>query len=207
MTVDLPGYNSFTIPVPEEFKEVFSHFYYAQNKTPEVVRKTLLPSYQTILLFSFGAKGEIISKNIKIEVDKCLIIGPIKQAFDYTLPVGSEILVANFKGDAFYRFFGSVILLGLPVNPDELVDENCFTNLWHELKNMNEVGERVHIILEFCKPYLRKRNTISAHLTNFKDETRSAIRSIAKEVCQSERNVQLSHKKYLGYSAKEINRY
>lgn len=200
---------NFRISVPTAFEDVFSYFYFAENNTDKPITKTLFPSYQTILIFSFGSKVSFTSRqNTKIEADKCLVLGPIKQAFEYSLPAGSEILVANFKADAFYRFFGKVLLSDrLSFHPDELLDENCFTNLWYQLKEMPSASEKVDFILEFCKPYLRNWNTTSELLSAFEDETLNPIKVIAHEIHQSERSVQLNHKKIFRYSAKEINRY
>jgi hypothetical protein len=202
-------YNSFRIAVPAEFEPVFSHFYFAENQTNQPLTKTLLPNYQTILLFCFGNKASLTTKqNTSIEVEKCLVLGPIKQAFKYTLPANSSILTANFKDDAFYRFFGtSTVSDQLPVNPDKLLTENCFTNLWHQLQKINSATEQVNYILEFCRPYLRTRDSITALLSNFKDNTLNPIKSIAQEANQSERNIQIKQKEQFGYSAKEINRY
>ncbi|MHA4811107.1 helix-turn-helix domain-containing protein [Flavitalea flava] len=209
MTENEQGYTSLRIAVPTEFETVFSHFYIAENKSTQSLTKILLPAYQTILIFCFGNNASLTTKqNTKIEVEKCLVLGPIKQAFEYTLPVNTGILVANFKDDAFYRFFGTAIIAEhLPINPDVLLAENCFTNLWHQLKNINSTNERVSHILEFCKPYLRNQDNTTSLLSNFKDETRNPIKSIAEKTNQSERNIQLKQKEQFGYSAKEINRY
>lgn len=203
------AYNNFRIPVPPEFEEVFTHFYFAENNTGQPLNKTLLPSYQIILIFNFGPKASLTSKqNTKIKVDKCLVLGPIKYAFDYTLPVNAQILVANFEADAFYRFFGTAFLSEhLPIHPDDLLDENCFTNLWQQLKGIDNVAEKVAYILDFCKPYLKARSTTSELLANFRDNTFNVIKTVAGKTRQSERNVQLKQKKHFGYSAKEINRY
>ncbi len=89
------------------------------------------------------------------------------------------------------------------------MEENCFTNLWYELKKISSAFERVNFILEFCKPYLQSRNTAFEPLANFnvRDNILNPIKAVAAETHKSERNIQLNHKKYLGYSAKEINRY
>lgn len=209
MVTENSNYSNSRIPVPTAFEAVFSHFYFAQNKTTETITKTLLPSFQTILIFNFGAKALLHSKNkTEIEIEKCLVLGPIKQAFDYSLPPNSEILIANFKDDAFYRFFGNANVDGhLPINSDDLLNENCFTDLWAELHKINDTNQQVNYILEFCKPYLKQRNLIAEKLTDFKDETLNAIKAIAYQQQQTERNIQLNHKKHLGYSAKEISRY
>lgn len=202
-------YLSFRIPVPDAFEDLFSHFYVAENKSDETLTKTLLPSFQTILIFNFGASVSLITQHkTRVSVDKCLILGPIKQAFDYSLSPNSEMLVANFKNDAFYRFFGQAnVAEGLPINPDDLLVENCFTALWQELKLMKNATERVNYILEFCKPYLKEQNSTTKLLTHLKDQTLNPIKLVAEENNQSERAIQLHHKKHFGYSAKEINRY
>lgn len=202
-------YNNFRIAVPTDYEDVFSHFYFAENLSDKTVIKTLFPSYQTILIFNFGTKALLHSKqNTQIEIDKCLVLGTIKRAFDYSLPPQSKILVANFKDDAFYRFFGNALLAeNLPINPDELLNENCFTALWYELGKISNVNQQVNYILGFCKPYLRQRNTIAEQLTNFKEQSLNPIKAIASDNNQSERNIQINYKKHFGYSAKEINRY
>jgi AraC-like DNA-binding protein len=197
------------IPVPDEFQEVFSHFYFAENYSAATITKTLIPSYQTIMIFSFGLNAYIHSDAIeKIEVDKCIVVGPIKKAFDYSLPPANRILVANFKDDAFYRFFGAAAIAEhLPIDPNSLLEENCFTALWHKLDELNDKEKQVHYILEFCRPYLRARNTIAEQLIDLKDTSYNAIKKVAAYENQSERTMQLNHKKHLGYSAKEISRY
>ena len=202
-------YNNFRIAVPTEYKNVFSHFYFAENQSNETITKTLLPSYQTILIFNFGTKALLNSEqNTQIEIDKCIILGTIRKAFDYLLPPQSKILVANFENDAFYRFFGNVSLAkNLPINPDELLNENCFTSLWYELNKIDNVDSQVNYILEFCKPYLQPRDKIAEQLINFTEQSLNPIKAIASDNNQTARNIQIKQKQYFGYSAKEINRY
>lgn len=200
--------NNYRIAVPSAFKTVFSHFYFAENKTEYPITKTLLPSFQTILVFNFGTKSVLKSnQNTILEVEKCIVLGPIKQAFEYTLQPNSEILVANFKEDAFYRFFGNALFDTLPIHPDALIQENCFSLLWEELKKIPDTTERVGYILDFCKPYLREQSEITTLLNDFKEENLNPIKAIASKVNQTERNIQLNQKKVFGYSIKEVNRY
>lgn len=200
--------NNYRIAVPSAFETVFSHFYFAENKTDFPVTKTLLPSFQTILVFNFGTKSTLKSQqNTILEIEKCIVLGPIKQAFEYTLQPNSEILVANFKEDAFYRFFGNALFDALPIHPDTLIQENCFSLLWEELQNITDVPERVAYILDFCKPYLREQNEITTLLTSFKEENLNPIKAIASKINQTERNIQLNQKKVFGYTIKEVNRY
>jgi len=203
------AYSGFRISVPTEFETVFSHFYFAENTTSSLLVKNILPTYQTILIFCFGENASLKTKQgTKILVEKCLVLGPVKYAFEYTLPVDTSILVANFKDDAFYRFFGtSVIPDHFAINPDKLLPENCFTNLWYQVEKISSTTERVNCILEFCKPYLREQDSTATLLSNFRDELLNPIKSIAQETNQSERNIQIRQKEQFGYSSKEINRY
>lgn len=63
MTQHVETYEDFRIAVPTDYENVFSHFYFAQNRTKQTITKTLLPSYQTMLIFSFGEKALLKSKN------------------------------------------------------------------------------------------------------------------------------------------------
>lgn len=62
MKTDGQDYNNYRITAPSEFEEVFSHFYYAENNTEKPITKTLFPSYQTILVFSFGSKISLTTR-------------------------------------------------------------------------------------------------------------------------------------------------
>ena len=202
-------YISKRIDVPESFAEVFTYFYYAKNNGLKAVHKTLLPSFQTIMVFNFG-KESCISANdqITLEVPNCLVLGPIKQPFQYMLPAGTEILVGNFKGDAFYRFFGmSLATLPSPQHPDELISDNCFTALHHALTRIVSPEEKVNFILSFCQPYLKESDKIFEAIAASNDTAFNTVKVAAEQTNLSERAIQLHHKKYLGYSAKEISRY
>lgn len=210
MRTDKQHITSNRIDVPSEFQSVFSHFYSAQNNTNQAITKTLLPNFQTIMVFSFGATIHFNTvNNAQINLEKCIVLGPIKQPFDYTLSPGAEMLVANFKDDAFYRFFSQVIISDLlPINPDALLNQNCFTNLWHLIKN-ETTNNRINLILDFCKPYLKSSETAFENFQKHKDNYTvfNPIKIIAQETNQSERTIQLNHKKYFGYTAKEKSRY
>lgn len=207
--MNLKGYTDYRIAIPLAFQEVFSHFYFAENKSGQTVSKTLLPSYQTVLIFNFGPAALLHSQdNAQISLNKCIVLGPIKRAFDYSLPDQAEILVVSFKDDAFYRFFGNAsIAENLPMDPDEVLNLDCFVGLWAELNAVKDNNLRSVRILSFCEPYLLHRNKIAEQLANFKNHRQSAIKVVAGENNQTERNTQLNHKKHFGYSEKEFNRY
>lgn len=205
-----PEYHQLRISVPPEFENVFSHFYFAENTSEQAVTKTLLPTYQTILLFCFGENASMMTKEkTKLSVDKCIVFGPIRQAFDYTLPSKTSILVANFKDDAFYRFFGKAAIenQSITVHPDNLLKENCFTTLWQALSQLHSTQEQVDHIFAFCRLYLQDQSFTSKLLSNFNDKNLNPVKTVAEQIGQSERNIQLKHKELFGYSSKEITRY
>jgi len=202
-------YINYRIPIPEGYKKVFTHFYFAKNNTSETITKKLIPSYQTILIFSFGENPYFKSKqNPYLEVNKYLMLGPIKHIIEYSLPPNAEMLLVNFKDDAFFRFFGNATIAEhAPMVPDELVNEDSFMTLWHELNNITDIHARVNQILKFSIPYFENQSKIAEQIVNFNDQTLNAIKSIASQNNQTERNIQLNHQKHFGYSAKEYNRY
>lgn len=202
-------YSDYQIGVPPEFEAVFSHFYFAVNRSGSTVVKKLMPSYQTIMVFSFGVPVRFTTKQgNSAEVDKCLLLGPLKHAFDYALPSGAEILVVNFRDDAFFRFFGDAALPGnRPFHPDRLVSDNCFTAVWEDLNQIDGADKRVDYLLSFCEPYLGGRDRIATELAGFDKNGLSPVKEVSERNNLSERAVQMSHKKHFGYSAKEIGRY
>ncbi|MDR6967636.1 AraC-like DNA-binding protein [Flavobacterium arsenatis] len=202
-------YINYRVAIPEGYEDVFTHFYYAKNETSATITKKLIPSYQTILIFSFGAKPYFTSKqNPYLEVDKYLMLGPMKHIIEYSLPPNAEMLLVNFKDDAFFRFFGNATIAeDVPIVPNESVKEDSFMLLWNELNSLNNVQARVDQILKFSVPYFGNQTKIAEQIINFKDQSLNPIKSIASENNQTERNTQLNHQKHFGYSAKEYNRY
>lgn len=76
-------YNEYRISVPKEFENIFTHFYFAENTSESSFTKTLLPTYQTILLFCFEENATMSTREKTIiSVDKCMVFGPVRQAFE-----------------------------------------------------------------------------------------------------------------------------
>lgn len=109
-------YQNFRVQVPENYKEVFTHFYYAKNATQNDISQTLVPSFQTMLVFSLGPKDSIIIKtNPVLILNQCIILGPLKKATKYILKRGAEVLVANFTEKASSRFLKNNLFLEDPL--------------------------------------------------------------------------------------------
>ncbi|OMP75544.1 MULTISPECIES: AraC family transcriptional regulator [unclassified Chitinophaga] len=198
-------YISMRIAVPPTWEQVFSHFYYAANLSRVPVEKHLLPAFQSIMAFNFGPPVPLEYGNEQfLPIEKTLVLGPVKKSMKYTMPAGSRILVANFKDDAFYRFFGKPLQHYL-TDPDKLIQTHCFADLWQELNGIEDPALQVEKLLDFSGLYLCERDPAAANIieNGFNDNPKQ----IAEKTAQSERTVQLNYKKYLGFSSKEVNRY
>ena len=208
-TDDKNGLTQFRIAVNEEFSTVFSHFYVAENYSEQAVTRTLLPSYQTLLAFNFGTAIRLLPPNeASVVSGNVLAIGPVKQAFNYTMPQNSKLLVVNLKNDAFFRFFGTAeVAERFAVNPDELIGIPCFSLLWQTLNLLPDVNQQINHILAFCRPYLKGSSVIASQLSEFNNDNFDPIKSIALKHRLTERHIQLQHQKHLGYSAKAHHRY
>lgn len=201
------AYKGYRIAVPVEFEEVFSIFYYAENKSGKPVTQTLLPSFQSVMLFSFGTSISLRTKqNEEIIMSNCMIAAPLKQAVDYTLPAGAEMLTVTFKNDAFFRFFGSA-LLDSHIHPDDLLNDDCFSTLWAELNEIDTVDGKITHILNFCRPFLQGRHPITEQIIALGNNVVSPVKEISNKKQLSERSVQMKLKEHLGYSSREMGRY
>jgi AraC-like DNA-binding protein len=201
------AYNNYRIEVPAAFEELFSYFYFAENKSDDAITRTLMPSFQTIMVFSFGTAVSFLTREQdEVTISKCLVVGPIKQAISYTLPAGAEILVVNFKDDAFFRFFGTAVVTA-HLHPDDLLNADCFTTLWTELRKISTVSGKVDHILDFCRPYIRNSHPVTAQIIALGDSGISPVKEISDRENLSERSVQMNLKKHFGYSFREISRY
>lgn len=215
---DHAGYESRVIPAPAGWEAVVSHFYYAANTGTTGITKTLLPTFQTILAFSFGPE---ILVNISAEggpprsftTGRSMVIGPVKKALEYTLAPGSEMLVVNFKWDTFYRLFGSSLqgAGNYLQDPDQLLNSHCFSSLWEELKKESDLNVRIDKLLDMAAAYLDARDEAAGHIVNSAARTDTdllnPVKVIAAQSGRNERTVQLHYRKYLGYSSKEMARY
>ncbi|GAO45466.1 helix-turn-helix domain-containing protein [Flavihumibacter petaseus] len=203
------GYYGYRVGVPEVVEGIFSHFYFGGNASQEIIYQTLLPSFQTIMVFSFGSPASFLTEaGESLPVEKCVVAGPIRQALRYQLPPGARIIVVNFKDDAFFRFFGTAVITQHTVaDPDALLESNCFADLWQELCTISTDAGIIDRLVAFCQPYLRERSGIAGQLATFDNPELGAIKTIAGQNNLSERAIQLQHKKHFGYSAKAISRY
>jgi AraC-like DNA-binding protein len=203
------NFHSYRVEVPEKYSEVLTHFYIARNNGDTVVTRKLIPSFLAILVFSFGTPLELIGEDLpEHHARNCFVLGPIKKQLHYVAQPGCELLVVNFKDDAFYRYFGDVLQeMPLAEHPDTFLHTNCFEQLWERLSKMNATAERIQALLQFCESYIKERSPIAAQLAGFSDETQSEVKAVAAEMNVSERTVQKEYKKQFGYTSKEKQRH
>jgi hypothetical protein len=193
----------YRIKVPAEFDEVFSHFYYVENISGKDITKTLMPSFQTTVIFNFGSPIIFITKeNEELEIPNCLIAGPIKHAITYTLTPGAKMLAADLKHDAFFRFFCTSMLED-HLHPNDLVNDDSFTILWNELNLIESAEDKVEHILSFSRPFLQGHHPLAEKIIAVANNGLCPIKEVSYTEQISERSVQMKLKDHFGYSARE----
>ncbi|GAB3350769.1 hypothetical protein GCM10027566_08480 [Arachidicoccus ginsenosidivorans] len=201
------SYEEQHIPVPSAYADLYAHFYFASCAGKKPVTRTLVPTYEPIIVFVFGQGVYLPHQQLTIG-PTCFFLGTIKKAFTYALLPHTEFLAVSLKEDGFYRFFGfSPPAANTPLDPDALVAEDCFGQLYTTLSRLKTAKLRVQALLEYCKPYPVDRSPKVSHLIEAHNGHLSPIKQIAATTGQTVRTIQLQHKKYFGYSASERFRY
>jgi hypothetical protein len=167
------------IAIPREFEDIFTHFYYALNDTGNPVTQKLLPTFQTILVFSLGGKITLNAKQT-IEINKVIILSTVKKLLEYTLFPRAEMMVVNFNLDGFYRFFGSGLKSDAEflIQPDDLFEEDCFTDLWRKLKPLSSVDERPFAAGQIIAQ--READAFCSPIKVIASENRQSVRTLTK---------------------------
>ena len=201
---EIQGYYGSRFDVPSEWASVFSHFYYAVNSGKTPLSRTLLPDMRSLLVFSFN---DPITVNGKA-VNETLVTAPLKKDIEYTMAPGCAMLVASFKDDAAYRFFGRQIPHDtLFMNPDEILGTICFAILHEQLLLLATPEEKINYLLNYSKAFLIESEFVSQTITQSISPKFNPVKVIAQQQNISERSVQLHYKKYFGYSAKELAKF
>ena len=184
------------------------------------VVRTLLPTFQVIVLFNLGTPAELwpaAPAEALVPVHEpvgCILLGPLKSAWHYRLRAGARVLVVNFTLAGFYRLFKVPVnkLDGGPLDPDTVLPGGCFAALWARLAALTQPAQLLAVLTEFCLPYLRAPETDQAALVEqlgllAHSPHLNPLRVLAVASHRSERTVQLRFQKYLGFSAKEAARF
>src|SRR5690606_13136200 len=73
-------YKSYRIDAPAAYSDVVTHFYIARNDSNADLTRNLIPSFQAILVFNFGARATMTWEGqSEIYSGNCLLFGPVKK--------------------------------------------------------------------------------------------------------------------------------
>ena len=198
--------------------EAIRHFYCVQTPSDfERIDQHLSPNLEMMLVFNFGPPvrtsfGNEAYKEQKL--DRIGVIGPLRKLLNYEVLPNTDIIVAVFNTDGFYRLFqlpmhemsGEKIM-----NPDDLASNTCFSELWEALRNRTSLDERLELLKDYAEAFLHEPDFETVALTNgipyLHNPLIQPVRAMAIDSDVSERTIQMRFKKYLGYSTKELLRF
>lgn len=198
--------------------EVISHFYHFRrliNAAPEL--RQLSPNFEMLLVFNFGEPIRISFNNAPFDnllINRTAVIGPLRKMLNYELLPGANAIVANFTLNGFYRLFkvplhemaGEEIL-----NPDVLIDNTCFSELWGKVNLLATVTEQVQVLSNYATRFIQDNEAGSKPLLDsisyFYNPALQPVKAISSDTKLTERTIQLRFQKYVGYSPKELLRF
>ncbi|WP_460636974.1 DUF6597 domain-containing transcriptional factor [Larkinella harenae] len=207
--------NSQLIDADERLATVFSHYYCVQLAPDEQpVTLHLMPNYEMLLAFNFGPDIPISLGDAEFVVRQTAVLGPLQKRLIYELPAGADLIVVNFTLDGFYRLLGismQQLKTGDLYDPDVLLNNTCFRELWQQLAALPAVGDRILLLNEYALTFVAPSNTVSESLLEslpyFRDSAVDPIKVLAQTQRVSPRSIQLRFQSHLGYSAKELTRF
>ena len=203
------------IDADERLSAVFSHFYCVQlNQDDPALRQQLMPNYEMLLVFNFGPGASILLGDATYHIGQTAVIGPLQKTLTYTLPSGAAIIVVNFTLNGFYRLLGvsmQQLKMGDVYNPDVLLNNSSFRDLWNQLASMPTLQERLQVISNYVLTFAASSDVAAQSLLEtipyFNESTTDPVKAVAQTNQVSPRSVQQHFQTYLGYSAKELVRF
>ena len=198
--------------------EVLRHFYAIQTP-PEAETQVqhLSPHYEMMLLFNFGPPVQFSFNKEAFDgrqLRQTAVMGPLRKMLNYELKPGSDVIVAVFTLNGFYRLFqvpvqqlGEEALL----DPDLLLNNGNFNGLWETLKETPSLPERIQLLSEYTAAFVQQSDQESLPLLDtipyFHNPTVNPAKAVAIDHQLSDRTVQMRFQKYLGFSPKEMIRF
>ena len=182
------------------------------------VVRTLLPTFQVVLLINLGPTTEIWHNDGALvqvrQLNGIAVTAPLKRAFQYRLPGGSRVLAVNFTLEGFFRLFQVPVerLTDHFTDPDELLPHRPFAQLWQQLCLLQNPAELVQALIDFSLPYLKALEKPQAELMAqlpllAGSRHLNPLKVMASATKVSERTLQLRFRKYFGFSVKEVSRF
>jgi AraC-like DNA-binding protein len=197
---------------------VLRHFYAIGNPPGAQTQvQHLAPHYDLMLVLNFGPPvrlsfgGEAFDDR---EVRQTAVVGPLRKLLNYELKPGSDLIVATFVLDGFYRLFGvspPELPGGALLDPESLPSGAGFGALWDTLRQMHSLPDRIGFLHAYLAALVQGSDAASLPLLDaipyFRDPGVNPARAVAIDHQLSDRTVQMRFEKYVGFSPKEMVRF
>jgi len=206
------------IEMTGELAEVVKHLYSINTADDfQTISQHLSPSLEIILVFNLGAPvrisfGDQVFEEKKIE--KLGVIGPLKKMLNYEVLPGTDIIVAAFNPNGFYRLFQiplDQMQNEVVYDPDELLGISGFTELWQMLKTLPNRQSQADLLIEYGNTFIKEADVESQPLLEGVQDLQNTFyqpsKAIAVDTDLSTRTIQMRFQKYLGFSTKELTRF
>lgn len=200
----------------DRLTEVIRHVYCVQRaaEAPDTVSKQLVPNGEMLLAFTFGPALSITLGGASYTIHQTVAIGPLQKVLHYSLPPGADLMVVIFSFNGFRRLIGKSMheLEGLNVfDPDLLLAQNGFRDLWAQMAALPSVTERVACLQDYIAQHIAPVDadtlTVIGGSSLYADPALDPVKVIAQTRQLTPRSVQVRFKANLGITSKEITRF
>lgn len=200
------------IEADDRLARVFSHFYVVQQPADApTVTQQLLPNYEMLVVFNFGAELPVWLGANTYTVRRVAIIGPLQKLLRYELRAGAHLMVVVFTLNGFYRLFGKLLRQPGSTATDVVLNPNFLTDLWTQLAELPTTEGRTQRFSDYALTHLAPTDGTMQPLLDtiphFRHTFVDPIKAVAQQYNLSPRTVQLRFQHQLGYSAKEMIRF
>ncbi|MCE7064097.1 DUF6597 domain-containing transcriptional factor [Dyadobacter sp. CY326] len=138
------------INVTDKAYDAIKYFYCVKAPADfEAKIQHLSPNLEMMLIFNFGAPIRVSFADLGfngLQIGRVSAIGPIRKMLNYEVLPGTDMIIAVFNPNGFYR------LMQLPmdeigeesiINPDPLLNITGFNALWQSLYDLPSLDERI----------------------------------------------------------------
>jgi len=208
--------NHFEVTGP--LHESIRYFYCIRTSSEfKTTNQHLSPNLEMMLIFNFGSPVRISFADDaygELRLNRVGVVGPLRKMLNYEVLPGSDLIVAVFNTNGFYRLFelpmdeigGETVM-----DPDDLAKTDGFSELWKILKNISSLNDRIDFLKDYARLFIHEVQEAAAPLIKgisyLHNPLIQPVRAMADDADVSERTIQLRFKKYLGYSPKEFIRF
>ena len=204
--------------VTGSLREVIHHFYCIRTPSDfQKISQHLSPNLEMMIAFNFGEPVRLSFGSDPLgdmQIDKVAVLGPLRKLLNYEIPADTDLIIAVFNLDGFYRLFQLPMDdLGTDkiIDPDKLLNITGFSDLWEMLKNLSSLSDRIELLKEYALAFIAEPEQATIPLVNgisyFHNPVTQPVKAIAADSELSERTIQMRFKKYVGYSPKELLRF